>query len=621
MARLNFIARNNLLLSLLTLSFLYAHIQAQSTTSVTPVSSPAYARFGTKLYVIGGGQSREVKNRGAFFTEPQFLIGDGQLIVLDLSIPWDAATPAWMRLEDGPKQMNFPGALSADGSKIITFRCGVNQSFAMLYDVATDNWSSSKIIVPVPDRGGIFAVSDPTTNSVFLPGGYDNNANLDQLYIYHFDNDTISQIPMISSPLRSSLYFNGVWWAQKKSILYFGGYIQPSADHSPNSVTIYTPHTNTWSTLPTTGTPPSGRSDMCLAISEDGSKLVVFGGRIITKPFYQTISSELFILDLNTKVWTLAKDHLKPRIYSICTIYNGIFISWGGSDATASVSEPAILYDLNRNRYVDKYMSSDPDSVADASGPEQSGNNGGGSGGSSSGISGSTIGIIVGSCAGVILIGFFLYRYDRKKHVHYIKEEHALGPMHDSHVQGPMNPHDSNNSQNQVRTTEVNGLATQIQGYPESFPATTIVSPLNTLPKSYGGHSSLYPQHPQYIPQDGAIQHGAPQYGAPQYNAPQYGAPQHSSPQLYPLPPPTVGSPQANSQYSQYPQLASSSYSTSPSPHYISSPIPEPFVSRLRPETPNIYADSERDAGSRTSLMNSLALYPEPTRSPQLGHP
>jgi len=45
---------------------------------------------------------------------------------------------------------------------------------------------------------------------------------------------------------------------------------------------------------------------------------------------YQNYLAELFILDLNTLVWTRAQDYSSPRLNAVCTIYNNTFISWGG---------------------------------------------------------------------------------------------------------------------------------------------------------------------------------------------------------------------------------------------------------------------------------------------------
>lgn len=240
-----------LLISSLLLALSLLSTPAHAQNAVTAVSAAAYARVASKLYVVGGGFIREVmdQNKRHWFTSPQGAVGDGQTMVLDLSVPWNAAAPAWKRLLNGPKQMSFPAVLSADGNKLITFRSGTNQSFIMSYNVASNTWSSSNVSVPNPDREGVSAVTDPATNKVYIPVGYENNDNMDQMYIYDINNDSMSKTAMTSSALTKSLYFSGAWWSKKQSILYFGGYAYPANELAPNKVAMYTPSTNVWSVL------------------------------------------------------------------------------------------------------------------------------------------------------------------------------------------------------------------------------------------------------------------------------------------------------------------------------------------------------------------------------------
>ncbi|KAK3822685.1 MAG: hypothetical protein J3Q66DRAFT_133702 [Benniella sp.] len=328
-----------LLSPLLTLSFLATLTHGQG--AIVPPSAAAYDRMGAKLYVVGGGFIKEGTNR----TDTP---NDGQTLVLDLSVSWDAANPSWKRLKDGPKQMDFAAALSADGSKLVTFRSGANVGYAMIYDVATDTWSPSKATVSDPNRLGLSAVTDPTTNRVYLPFG-------PQMHIYDFNNDTMSTLRAFTSPLANSMYFRGAWWSKRQSIVYFGGYTYPGSVLAPNSLTTYTPSLDTWSTLPTTGTGPSSRSDMCMNISDDGETLIVYGGRITSGATTLLISAELYILNLTSMVWTLGNESAASRIYAVCTIYNGTFLSWGGSDTLSTVNEPVLVYNIKNNQYLSRY--------------------------------------------------------------------------------------------------------------------------------------------------------------------------------------------------------------------------------------------------------------------------
>ncbi|KAF9208718.1 hypothetical protein CPC16_011232 [Podila verticillata] len=333
---------------------------------VTVVSNAAFTRHGTNLYAVGGGFTREIPNKNTFYSGPETTVGDGQLIVLDLSTPWDGASPPWKKLANGPKQYNLPAALNADGTKLVAFHgsAAANNTFGMIYDVAAGTWSNSTVVVPNPNREGIPGVTDPDNDIMYLATGYDANNKGDQMYTYNFTSDKMFTQPMNGQAIMGLAYFAGAWNSKTKSIMYFGGNIVSSGDNAPSGVTTYTPSTSTWASLVTTGPAPSGRSDMCLAVSDDGTKLIVHGGRTRSQ-FNQWLSGEIFILDLNTNKWTQGRSYVKPRLNPVCTLINGTFISWGGSDDGQNVGNQAIVYDLQRNKYLSKYMGPDPDSDYD----------------------------------------------------------------------------------------------------------------------------------------------------------------------------------------------------------------------------------------------------------------
>ncbi|KAK3822696.1 MAG: hypothetical protein J3Q66DRAFT_437170 [Benniella sp.] len=362
---------------LLTLSLLSITIHAQDKIRI--VASAAYARAGSKLYVVGGTP---------YIGAPSL----GQTIVLNFSTTWDAASPAWTQLQNGPDRSNFTGALSANGSTFITLRGG-GTGYARLYDVATDRWSASKIILP--EGPGLTSVTDPTSNKAYIPIG-------GQMYIYDFASDTTSSTSMVTSPIANWMYFQGAWWSTRNSILFFGGYSFPANGSAPvftTSLYMYTPWSNTWSpALQTRGDAPSPRADMCVVTSDDGSTLIVFGGRtdpsnIRPSPETEVFSSDIFVLDLATMIWTRAPDSGKPRIHSVCTLYNGIFFSWGGVDGTGQVvlDSSAILYDVKKKTYL---TSASP----------------------SSGLStGGIIGIAVGGVAVIVLAALIAWSVRRRK--------------------------------------------------------------------------------------------------------------------------------------------------------------------------------------------------------------
>ncbi|KAF9434759.1 hypothetical protein BGZ76_007487 [Entomortierella beljakovae] len=334
-------------LSTLTLGFLATTSFAQS-QSATIVSNAGYFRYGSKFYIIGGGIVRE-NEVGVFgFTEPVSIQGAGQFTTLDLSQTLDTSKPIWNKLQSGPKNNGLTAAISSDGKRVVSFEPGNKDNFVSLYDVDSNIWVTTNITVPSYSRTGVFPVADPTTNKVYLAGGF-LDGNLNQMYIYDFTTNTMTNNTM-SSGMVGILNYKAVWWSTKQCIIYFGGNIAtgariPSADNAaaPNTLNMYCPGTDTWSTLATTGEAPNRRTDICMAISDDGNQLVIYGGRHYPSFHEQVVSSDIFLLDLNTMKWVANNIDSKPRMYAACTIHNGDFILWGGTDTVTTVSDPFIV--------------------------------------------------------------------------------------------------------------------------------------------------------------------------------------------------------------------------------------------------------------------------------------
>ncbi|KAF9566865.1 hypothetical protein EC968_003565 [Mortierella alpina] len=384
-------------LSLLSIFVLLA-VPALGQTDPIPVTAPASARWGNTLYLAGGAYSSKLEFQNSY----------NQFISLDLSVPWDAANPSWKGLSSGPRQRMFSAVMSGDGKTMATFRTG-EPAFSWLYDVAKDLWRSSQIVVPNPTLEGIYGVTDPTSNLVYLAGGFpQNDSVLTDMLVYHFDSDSLTQLAMPPQGLVNRRYYKGVWWARSQSIIYFGGYEYGTGTGVPGGFIQYTPRTNTWATLITKGTAPSGRADFCMEIADDGSKLVVFGGRAFAGTTFTT-NGDLFVLDLSTLTWIQGPTYASPRTYPACTIVGSTFIAWGGQDNVATVTKAAILYDLGTNQYITRFTPIVPPGPTASTTPD-----------SKEGTSntGAIIGGVAGSIAVIALAGgifFCMRRKNRRK--------------------------------------------------------------------------------------------------------------------------------------------------------------------------------------------------------------
>ncbi|KAG0232139.1 hypothetical protein BGW42_008355 [Actinomortierella wolfii] len=309
---------------------------AQYSQPPTPVTGPAFARTKTSLYIQGGSIDSRDPNP----------IRTGQFYRLDLSVPWNTSRPAWYKLRDGPVNTIFPAVFSLDEKTMITFHSGTSTTFAYKYSVDTDSWSPSTLRVNNPDWQGISAVTDLSTGLVYLAAGYSSGAR-DNMDVFDFAIDDIrsTKLPPGNQVFEARAYYTNVYSKARNSILYFGGY-NASLQVVENAVV---------SEYKTTGTGPSSRADHCMAINDDGTKVIVYGGRLPTG-----FNGDIFILDLKTTSWT--KGLAGPvRLYTTCVIAGDLFITWGGNDGTQTVGFGAttvapLIYNITADRWVTDYI-------------------------------------------------------------------------------------------------------------------------------------------------------------------------------------------------------------------------------------------------------------------------
>ncbi|KAG0070996.1 hypothetical protein BGZ89_011881 [Linnemannia elongata] len=308
-----------------------------------PVTGAGFARAATRLYVLGGLPST------ANNTLPL-----GQFFSLDLTLTWNASSPAWTRLASGPKQRIFPVTFSKNQKSMIVFRAG-EPNYIRRYIVASGNWSLSKVNLTYGNREGVGAVTDPNNGLVYIARGY-TDINERSVDVYNVDTDNLSELPLppATSFLAQRTYYGNVWCQPRKSILYFGGYAletQP-APISPD-ITEFVPSNQTWSTLKTNGEPPSLRADHCMTINEYGTRMVVYGG----SPNDQSpMSGEVFMFDTTTLTWTKGKAG-EPRAYATCTIAGNQLLIWGGMTANKTVaSRDVMIYNMDNDTWVQGYV-------------------------------------------------------------------------------------------------------------------------------------------------------------------------------------------------------------------------------------------------------------------------
>ncbi|KAG0096010.1 hypothetical protein BGZ93_005123 [Podila epicladia] len=358
--------------------------QAQST--LQPIRRHGFVQIGDKLYIQGG------------FSATAFV---QDFFVIDLASSWPTASPTIKSLPAGQLTSHHGLATVGGGAQVLAVG-GLNSpsSFVRSFDIATQKWTNVGGTPPfATGLEGLSAVTDPATGQVYIIGGNNvgsstvNPSQYNGVMVYDPTSTKFgTQQPATNT---TSLTDPGVVWStMRKSILVFGGSLAPPVSPMGLDLTAvreYDPVSKSWKTMATTGDVPPARFDHCVAASEDGTKIVLFGGSKDTNVNYDT----LYVLDVAAGTWKQGPSASTTRTKFACAFYKNQFVVHGGSagaDRKTMLDNVLAVYSLDQGQWVDSYAGSTTGST--------------GSSGSSS-----NTGVIAGAAGGVaalvIVIGAF----------------------------------------------------------------------------------------------------------------------------------------------------------------------------------------------------------------------
>ncbi|KAI8602164.1 hypothetical protein EDD21DRAFT_353023 [Dissophora ornata] len=249
---------------------------------------------------------------------------------LDLTTPWNTTRPPWIRLPTSPEISTtncviLPNMTSTPlglkGPALLIFGNEyTSQPFASLLDLSNQTWISNATRQQVPFRPkGLVTISNPLDGKIYIRGGY-HSENVSMMDIYNPQTDNFSTLPIPATPITGgdlSTGASGVPAAQWPGT---------SDAYVPNAVYEYTPASNNWGVLDTTGPTPTAREGACMAIDQYSTKLVIFGGQNA-----DNVLGDIHVLDLDTLMWKEGPSAADPRIGMACAMFDDGFLTWGGS--------------------------------------------------------------------------------------------------------------------------------------------------------------------------------------------------------------------------------------------------------------------------------------------------
>ncbi|KAF9111123.1 hypothetical protein BGX27_005358 [Mortierella sp. AM989] len=270
-----------------------------------------------------------------------------QTFMIDLSVSWSASEPVYKSLPDGPMG-SATGALSSDGKSLLTL---VNET-GSIYDLQSGGWSSVLTNTNIRIFNGLAATTNPETGVIYVPNGY-KSLDSNSMLAINLETETVDNIAMHPS-LESEYFFSTAWSLEFKSMILIGG--------TTNDLFAYSPSMG-WNDLTSIaqGDIPSQRYSPCLVPAFGGSKMVLFGG---IHPSQNNTLNDIYLLDIPTMTWTRKPDTdlANGRGAAACSVSNGNFIAWGGTnilEGTASGPRDTLLvFDLISGTWTSEYNTS-----------------------------------------------------------------------------------------------------------------------------------------------------------------------------------------------------------------------------------------------------------------------
>ncbi|KAG0367464.1 hypothetical protein BC939DRAFT_435191 [Gamsiella multidivaricata] len=288
---------------------------------------------GQAMYVMAGTPSVD-----SDITTPQ-------MFMMDLSVSWNATSPIFKKLPNGPTAVYHTSTLSAD--KQSWFALLNNDAY--LYNFQNATWTS---ILTSPYINKYLldgAVVDPDTGIIYSPNGYVTTTGEVSMLRVNLNTSVFDNVPQYSTKNVSENY-SAAWSSAIQGMLFI--------TEIGSELHVYSP-TRGWSAPSGRGAIPSQRAAACLIPVYGGSKMVLFGGY---SRLTASALSDIYVLDIATWTWTKGPDANLPngRLGASCAVTNDQFVIWGGKSSSPTLDvmadNTALIYNLKTNTWINSFV-------------------------------------------------------------------------------------------------------------------------------------------------------------------------------------------------------------------------------------------------------------------------
>ncbi|KAF8941720.1 hypothetical protein BGZ47_007263 [Haplosporangium gracile] len=422
------------LLLFLFFTTLSLNLNTQSVHAQSPTlrRRSAYTVYNNHFYIHGG-------------ILPNAKTGSNEFNSLNLATAWPTTAAPWTTLPTGKQvwhhamvaiEPKFSAGIGSGTQGYILSVGGTpanGQGFWSAFDIQTKQWKNVSVeaadisFVPYDELEGHTATVDPTTGLVYVIGGFDgmySNALLPETanLLSVYDPNTGKLLSQERATTANSLTgANAIWSTERGTVMLLGGSRAVETVSvvglDMSVLTEYSPSRKTWTSMTTSGAIPQARLDACSAVSDDGTKVIVYGGAADANTFLNSIH----ILNVTSGIWTAGPPSTGVLSQATCAFHLGMFIVFEGSiapnDMNSLTGTTPLIFDVVKGSWTTSFTpSAETGGVTSPSRP----NSDDAIDSSDSSASGDTskLGVIIGAIAGAIvflLIALGVYLVHRRR--------------------------------------------------------------------------------------------------------------------------------------------------------------------------------------------------------------
>ncbi|KAG0090277.1 hypothetical protein BGZ92_003291 [Podila epicladia] len=268
-----------------------------------------------------------------------------QAFSIDLSKPWNVASPLYTAMKDGIFGQAMPNTLLADGE---TWFLVFNSTHSAIYNVRTEVITYKASMMSFNTNPGLGAVADPANNNVIIPNGPLTPASATAVLDGRSDKFTLT-LALLDVPAYG---YSIAWSNAAKTAFIIGG--KTGNTLSPFFGRWVNNGNYTWERIIPTALDPTGREMACMVPAYNGNKLVYFGGRNSTASL-----GDIHVYDVLTSKWKQGSPGgtRHARSAHACAVSGDFFIAWGGVRFALDIPGDFIsIYNLATNTWVDQYV-------------------------------------------------------------------------------------------------------------------------------------------------------------------------------------------------------------------------------------------------------------------------